>query len=147
MKKFFSPLPIFEEPGLALIRILTGLFMVYHGMELLDRAKMQEYASWAPTRGLPFPLLISYLGKSLELAGGLLLATGLWTRLGIALIILAMAYITFGIGNARIWYEDQYPFLFIVLGLVFFFRGPGIWSIDQSRFDKTIHTTAREKIK
>ena len=33
MNKFFSPSPIWQENGLALIRILVGSFMIYHGCE------------------------------------------------------------------------------------------------------------------
>jgi uncharacterized membrane protein YphA (DoxX/SURF4 family) len=41
-----------------------------------------------------------------------------------------MAYITFIVGHGKIWYEDQYPFLFVLLGLVFIFTGPGKFSVD-----------------
>jgi uncharacterized membrane protein YphA (DoxX/SURF4 family) len=47
-----------------------------------------------------------------------------------------MLYITFVVGGGKIWYEDQYPFLFVLLAMVFFFTGPGKWSIDSSLFNK-----------
>jgi len=133
MNKFFSPQPIWQGSGLAIIRILVGLFMFYHGLEVFDAAKMKEYSTWAPTRNFSFPLLLAYAGKIAELIGGLMLALGLFTRLGIIFLIIPMLYIAFLIGNGKIWYDDQYPFLFILLALVYFFSGPGEWSIDKRR--------------
>ena len=51
---------------------------------------------------------------------------------------LTMAYIAFFVGHGKVWYEDQHPFLFVLLGMVFIFCGPGPWSIDRLR--------AKEKI-
>jgi len=136
MNKFFSPQPIWQSSGLAIIRILVGLFMFYHGLELFDAAKMKEYSTWAPTKSFSFPLFLAYAGKIAELAGGLMLAFGFMTRLGTIILIIPMLYISFLIGNGKIWYEDQYPFLFVLLALVYFFSGPGAWSIDNMRAEK-----------
>ncbi|MFI5154719.1 MAG: DoxX family protein [Chitinophagales bacterium] len=133
MNKFFSPTPIWQSSGLAMIRILVGIFMFYHGLEVFDPAKMKEYATWAPTKNFSFPLFLAYMGKIAELIGGLLLGLGLYTRLGILILIIPMLYIAFLIGNGKIWYDDQYPFLFVLLAMVFFFNGPGAWSIDKMR--------------
>jgi putative oxidoreductase len=136
--KFFSPAPIWQDKGIGLLRILVGIFMIYHGIEIFDAAKIKEYASWEPTKSLPAPLFLSYLGKFCEFLGGILLLLGLFTRVGTLFIILPMIFVAFFIGHAKIWYEDQYPFLFILLGLVFFFTGPGAWSIDKLRYNKTV---------
>jgi uncharacterized membrane protein YphA (DoxX/SURF4 family) len=40
------------------------------------------------------------------------------------------------VGDGKIWYEDQHPFLFVLLAAVFFFTGPGKWSIDYLLFNK-----------
>ena len=141
MNKFFSPSPIWQTKGLPLIRILLGIFMIYHGWESFDAAKIKEYASWVPTKTFPAPLLLSYIGKVSELLGGILLMLGLFTRLGVLMIILPMIYVAFFIGHGKIWYEDQYPFLFILLSLVFFFSGPGIWSVDNARKNKQASTS------
>jgi putative oxidoreductase len=136
MNKFFSTEPIWQSSGLAIIRILVGLFMFYHGLEVFDAAKMKEYSTWAPTKNFPLPLFMAYAGKVAELIGGLLLAFGFLTRLGIVILIIPMLYIAFMIGNGKIWYDDQYPFLFVLLALVYFFTGPGEWSIDNMRAGK-----------
>ena len=47
VKNFLSPHPLSAfESVLSLTRIITGLFMVYHGWEVFDASKMQEYALW-----------------------------------------------------------------------------------------------------
>jgi putative oxidoreductase len=130
MNKFLSPSPIFQQQGLAIIRIIVGLFMIYHGFEIFDRETMQGYTTWAQFKEMPSPALIVYPGKAAELAVGMLFTIGLFTRLAATLLILTMLYITFFIGNGKIWFDDQHPFLFVLLGFVFFFTGPGKWSID-----------------
>jgi putative oxidoreductase len=47
-----------------------------------------------------------------------------------------MAIICFGIGKGRVFMEDQHPFLFILLAFVFFFTGPGKWSLDYLLFER-----------
>jgi uncharacterized membrane protein YphA (DoxX/SURF4 family) len=83
IKKFFSPEPCGETTGLPVLRILVGIFMIYHGWESFDTIKIHEYATWEPTKSLPAPLLLVYIGKLSELAGGLLLLLGLFTRIGV----------------------------------------------------------------
>jgi uncharacterized membrane protein YphA (DoxX/SURF4 family) len=136
MNKFFSTQPIWQSSGLAIIRILVGLFMFYHGLEVFDAAKMKEYSTYTSIKNFSFPLMLAYAGKIAELIGGLMLALGFFTRLGIIILIIPMLYIVFLIGNGKIWYDDQYPFLFVLLALVYFFSGPGAWSIDNMRTEK-----------
>jgi putative oxidoreductase len=77
-----------------------------------------------------------YVGKSAELAGGLLLSAGLWTRVASLLIAVTMFYISFFVGTGKIWYEDQHPFMFVLLALVFYFTGPGKYSVDHFLWNK-----------
>jgi len=136
MNKFLSPDSIAQNNGIAFIRILVGVFLIYHGSEIFSAAKMQEYATWDMFKKNAHPLFMPYLGKACELAGGLFLAAGLFTRAASVLIMCTMLYISLFIGNGKIWYEDQYPFLFAVLALVFIFTGPGNFSADKILFNK-----------
>jgi putative oxidoreductase len=130
MKKFFSDSPILQQQGLAIIRVIVGLFMIYHGWEVFDKATMQGYAGWDQFKGMSSPSLMVYLGKGAELAAGLLLTAGCLTRLAALVLIATMLYISFFVGHGKVWYDDQHPFLFVLLGLVFIFTGPGSWSVD-----------------
>ncbi|MBP9927475.1 MAG: DoxX family protein [Cyclobacteriaceae bacterium] len=129
MKKFFDPTPILPDKILGAIRILLGLLTVYHGLEVFQAELMNEYASWTPFQG-SYGNLMVYMGKSTELLAGLLLTAGAFTRIGALLLIGALSYITFFVGQGRFWYEDQHPFMFVLLGVIYLFYGPGAWSVD-----------------
>jgi putative oxidoreductase len=126
MNKFLSPSPIWQQAGLFLIRITIGIFLIIHGKEVFDTGKMQEYAKWDMFKSSFMP----YLGKGAEFVAGVLLLLGLFTRAACLITIGTFAYIVFFIGKGKFWMEDQHPFLFVLFGLVFFFTGPGAWSLD-----------------
>ena len=138
MNNFFSPLPIWQAQGIAVIRILVGLFLIYHGWEVFDKNKMNEYIAWDIFKKSSSPSFMAYMGKTAELVAGFLLAIGLFTRIASIIIIGTFIYIPFFVGNGKIWYEDQYPFLFALFGFVFFFTGAGKWSIDNVLFRKKL---------
>lgn len=133
--RFFSPEGIGQDAGLALVRLLTGLFLVYHGQEIFDEKIMKGYLEWDQFKSSSAAWMV-YAGKAAELAGGILLTLGLFTRLAALLIAGTMLYISFFVGGGKVWYEDQLPFLFVLLALVFFFAGPGTLSLDQKLFGK-----------
>ncbi len=133
-RRFFSTEGLWQNNGLALIRIITGLLMAYHGWEVFERTKMDEYLKWDVIKGLPAPEFMVYLGKSMELASGIFIALGLFTRLAALFMALTMLFICFKVGNGKFWYEDQHPFIFALLAIVFFFTGAGRWSIDHLLF-------------
>ena len=136
MNKIFSIQPVWLSEGLFLVRIVLGFFMAYHGWEVFDEAKMKEYAAWDSFKNSASPAFMVYLGKAAELVGGILLMLGLFTRVGALIIAVTMAYIAFFVGNGKIWYEDQHPFMFVLLALVFVFTGPGRFSLDAQLFKK-----------
>lgn len=133
MNKFLSPLPLWQNAGLALVRLMVGAFMIYHGWEIFSPSKMNGYLEWDLFKTSSGKTLV-YVGKAAELIAGIFLFLGLFTRLGALILIGTMACISFFVGHGKIWYEDQYPFLFVLLGLVFFFMGPGAFSLDNLIF-------------
>ncbi len=133
MKKLFSSLPLMPEQGLALVRIIFGALMVYHGKEVFEPELMKEYANWDSISGSS-GLLMVYLGKGSEFVAGLLLLFGLFTRLASLMTMGTMLYITFFVGGGRFWYEDQHPFMFALFGLLFLFTGPGAFNLQEVIF-------------
>ena len=136
MNKFFSSSPIYTEPILAIVRVVTGLLMVYHGWEVFDDEKMKVYFEWDSFKKFSKPILMIYLGKVVELVAGILLSLGILTRFGSLLLISIMIYITFVVGEGRFWYQEQHPFLFILLGIIYLFYGGGRYSLDHLLFKK-----------
>jgi putative oxidoreductase len=117
--------------ALAFVRILTGCFLVYHGWEVFDSSKISEYATWDMFKNLSFAKALVTGGKAAELLGGVMFCLGLLTKLATIIIAATMLFITFYIGHGKIWYDDQYPFLFVMLCVIFFFVGAGSFSIDN----------------
>lgn len=136
MNKFFSTNPILQNGALTILRIIIGCFIIYHGWEVFDKNKMNEYIAWDVFKASSSPSFMVYMGKIAELTTGVLLTIGLFTRISSVIIIGTFFYIPFFVGGGKIWYEDQYPFLFGLFGCVFFFLGPGKLSTDHLLFDK-----------
>ena len=113
------------------IRMITGLLVIYHGLEVFSAEKMNNYFSWDSVKRLPLSTLMVYAGKYGELISGILLTSGLFTRWAALLLAVIMFFITFFIGQGRFWYEDQHPFLFALIGLLFASYGPGAWALDK----------------
>src|SRR6187402_383177 len=135
MNNFFSSSPLWHTAGLTLIRCILGAFLISHGWEIFSESKINGYLEWEVFKSSNGKLLVM-AGKASELIAGIFLVLGFLTRVASLLIIGTMIYITFFLGNGKIWYEDQYPFLFILLALVFFFTGAGNVSLDKMIFKK-----------
>jgi putative oxidoreductase len=132
MKRFFAPGPVWQHNGLFLIRIIFSVFLLIHGMEIFNAEKMNGYVSWDNFRSSS---LLPYIGKGAEFIAGILLLIGLFTRLACLITIGTFAYITFFVGKGKFWMDDQHPFMFVLLALVFFFTGPGNFSLDKLIFN------------
>jgi len=137
MNKFFSAAPVTQDYGIAIVRIITGILLLYHGWELFDAEKMKMYTGWFAERNYANPRLMVVAGKIAELFAGIGFVLGLFTRLASLAAIAAFAGIIFILGDkGKIFQGDQHPFLFILLALVFLFTGPGAWSVDNFVFKK-----------
>jgi putative oxidoreductase len=120
-----------KNAGTVLLRIITGLLLAYHGLELFKPDTMNGYMAWDTIKALPFSKVMLYLGKGIELIAGILLALGLFTRVSAAFGAIVMLFICFFIGKGRFWYEDQHPFLFAMLCTVFVVFGSGAFALDK----------------
>jgi len=130
MNWLFTSRPVLTGKGIAVIRILIGAFLAYHGWEVFDRDTMNGYLEWDVFKGSNGEWMV-YAGKVAELLGGILLILGLFTRIASILLMTTMMYICFIIGSGRVWYEDQHPFLFELFGIIFIITGPGNWAVDN----------------
>ena len=134
MKRFFSSSPLCQNTGLALVRGTLGIFLIYHGWEIFTESIMSEYLKWDAFKNSSGKFLV-YAGKAAELIAGILFVLGLFTRIASLITIGVMCYIAFFLGKGIIWYGDQHPFMFVLLALIFFFTGPGNFSLDKMIFN------------
>jgi len=117
--------------GMAVLRIITGLLMAYHGLEVFSTETMNMYMGWDSVKALPAGNFMVYAGKAGELLSGILLTIGLFSRWAALAMAVIMFFICFFIGSGKFWYEDQHPFLFGMMALVFTIFGPGAWALDN----------------
>ena len=112
------------------LRLVLGAFLFFHGVEVFEESKMREYATWVS--GIQFfsPATVSYIGKFAELITGIMLILGLGTRVAAGLVILTFLFITFKLGEGRIFMQEQHPFMFVLFGLLFLVEGGRRWSLD-----------------
>ncbi len=127
----FRHLERFQPQLLAILRIMTALLFMEHGL-----AKLIHFP--VPQPGVPSPLPPLLLAAAIvEVAGGALIAVGLFTRLVAFLCAgeMAIGYFLFhfpkgfwpivNMGEAAI----LYCFVFLYLCAA----GPGAWSVDAMR--------------
>jgi putative oxidoreductase len=115
---------------LAVLRILVALLFLEHGTQ-----KLLGF----PAGNDPQPPLLSLSGVAglLEIAGGLLLIVGLFTR-PVAFVLSGFMAAAYFMAHAP---QDLYPvnnggdaaILYCFVFLYFVFAGPGAWSIDGAR--------------
>jgi putative oxidoreductase len=137
MIKLFSHLRYKQPEVLAVLRFVIGFMMARHGFEVFTTEKMIGDTKWMNEIHFMFPSFIAYVGKGAEFLSGCLLMIGLFTRLASFVLAITMLTITFGIGQGRMLMEDQHPFLFAVLAVVFMFLGAADYSLEKLFFRKT----------
>jgi putative oxidoreductase len=124
-----------SEKGVAIIRSSFGLLLIIHGTQVFHIDEMQSYGPWLTELGVPVPLFSAYLGKVIELVGGLFLVLGVFTRLACILLMLTFLFITIVMADGKIFTDGQHPFLFFLISAIFFFAGSGVWTV-RSFFTK-----------
>ena len=121
-----------EPRILSILRIMTGLLYVQHGMN-----KVFGFPPGANPRPYVLMTLVPGLAGLLELIGGALVAVGLFTRIAAFILSGEMAFAYFMSHAPRGFFPYAnggslavlYCFLFLYLA----FDGPGPWSLDHLR--------------
>jgi putative oxidoreductase len=128
------------DNAIAVVRIIIGVFMIYHGIEIFSEEKMKGYEKFlGDDLKMSNAVLLSYMGKAMELVAGICLTLGFLTRPASVLMAAALGFITFGIGNGRVYMEEQHPFMFVLFAVIFFFDGGSKWSVDNLLFRRGRH--------
>lgn len=126
------------QPGIMLVRVMVGFYIFRYGRELFN---IHDLLDFLTKSGWPLPVFSGYAAKIIELAGGVLLALGLFTRITSVLLMLVMmgVIITMNRGNIL---EGEHPALFFLVFALFCFNGPGKFSLDYLFFDRRFAATA-----
>ncbi len=121
----------YKEYSYALMRIVTGYLFLWHGTQ-----KLLDFPNAYPWGELD---MLSTVGGSIEVIGGILILIGLFTRLAAFICSGEMAF-AYWLAHAP---QDNPVFpilnggdLAVMFTFVFLYiacRGAGIWSIDSAR--------------
>ena len=131
----------------AIVRIVAGLTIAYHGYPKLMNGVAGLAGSVIPKIGLPAPLFVAYLVMITEVAGGLLLAAGLFTRIVAIPLVIEFVVIVFIVkfANGFIAFAPtainpgfagmvpggfEFEFLLGIICLACLIGGAGSYSID-----------------
>jgi putative oxidoreductase len=110
---------------LSILRIITGLLFLEHGL--------QKYFAF-PSEG-PHMRPLLYVQGIIEIAGGVLLAGGLYTRIVAFILSGDMAFAYFIAHFPRSFYPavngGDLAVLYCFVFLYIFFAGGGPWSLDR----------------
>ncbi|HMN67002.1 MAG TPA: DoxX family protein [Bdellovibrionales bacterium] len=135
--------PMYVDYALLVARLALGLCFVVHAMGklgLVGPGNMAGFAGWLKSMGLPFPEAQARAAMLCELVGGLLIAVGLFTRVGFVLAGSTMI-VAATIGHRGGGYlitntppGNEYALNLAILCGVFFLLGPGALSLDAILF-------------
>ena len=121
--------------GLLILRLFLGLGLVAHGYQKFFLFGISGFAGFLEKLGAPAPQVSAVLSASTELAGGLLVAAGLLTRLAALPLALNMAVAAF-LAHSGYFITNSPPGREYALNLAaafvaLAFTGAGRYSLDR----------------
>lgn len=144
MKRKLDPIPVAAR-SIVLVRLAVGLIFATQGfLKYIDpNMGVHRFARI----GFPAPLFTAHFVGAFEMACGMLVLVGLWTRLAAIplLIVICTAIVTTKIPELfrpaqGFWYmvsDARTDFAMLCCLLFLLFCGPGTWSLDNWRSNRT----------
>lgn len=130
--------PTFLNLGILVLRLALGISMAYHGYLKFMSGSTGLYKVGAMLAPLGVPGYFDVFGTFAafsELLGGILVALGLFTRLG-ALLLSAVLFTATVLQLDGGFFSWDHPSQMGFAALVVFFMGGGRYSVDHSLFGK-----------
>lgn len=131
--------PLMVDLGILLARIFIGICFIVHALGklgIVGSGNMQGFTAWLASMGLPFPALQARMAMLSELIGGISIAVGLGTRIGLLACFLTMLVAT-TLGHKGGGYlitnnppGNEYALNLAIICVVLFLLGPGAFSLD-----------------
>lgn len=123
--------------GLLLLRLFFGLGIASHGAQKLwgwfggpgisGTAKFLEGLGYSPGKAF------AVISGASEFGGGLLLAAGLFTPLGAAMVLGVMLNAAIATWNQGFYLGTEKPLMYAAVAVVLGFTGPGKYALDYGR--------------
>ena len=138
MKDFLFPraTAVGQSLGAQLIYTLFRVFIGYNMAINHGWGKVKEpsgFAGWLKSMEWPMPDVLAYMAAGGEFLGGLLIAAGLFTRIGGLLVTITMAVVVFIVDDKAFFLSDESAQMYMWAALVITAIGPGKLSADAMR--------------
>ncbi len=126
------------DVGLLLIRVMVGIVGIFHGAQKLFGAfgghGIKGTAGFFEQTNIPFPTASVVLAGSAEFFGGLLVAVGLFSRIGALFFAFTMLVASFVVHGKAFSAQNggmEYPLTLAVVLIGLFFTGPGRYALGR----------------
>jgi len=124
----------FQSCGLAVLRIAVGAVILTHGYKKVFHMHLGGVAGFFGHLGIPLPTLSAIVVMTVEFVGGILLITGLATRIPAALIAVDMlvALLVVHFRNGYIKSGGELPLLLLAGAICLALSGGGCGSVKRA---------------
>ncbi len=124
-----------RNSALLIVRAMLGLIMAAHGLQKLLGMGLGGVAGMLGTLGVPAPELFAAVVMLVELAGGIALMLGLFTRVAAALVALNMLVATLLLHLPRGFFVAdggvEFSLMLLAAAVAVGLAGPGVFSLDH----------------
>ena len=129
MRSLLRSRPVSLDGGIALLRVTTGLLMMWHGVQKLPID--DGFLTMVVRMGLPYPLLMAWVAVLAEAVVGILLAAGLITRVAALTLMGPLAVAIFVYHRTHEFGHKELAVLYVLTSITILMTGPGGWSADR----------------
>ena len=122
MKRLLEKIPTRDLTWI--LRIWLGSMMIYHSYwAFFDEGGLTGFAGYLVKNGFPESLSfgLAILSKGIEFFGGIVLLSGLATRLASLLVALIMGVAVFYLHKGLIWSEGELATNYLIIAIILFF--------------------------
>ena len=121
-----------QSCGLAVLRIVVGIVFFVHGYQKLFRFGFHGTAGFFAHAGIPLPAVSAVIVTLVEFVGGLLILTGIATRIGAALNAIDMLVAVLAVHMRHGFFAPmgfEYPLTLLAATICLVLAGGGCFSL------------------
>lgn len=116
--------------GLLLFRLFVGLTLALaHGIGKMPPS--EKLITGVEALGFPMPIIFAWCAALAEVLGGILIASGLFTRPAALFAGFTMLVAAFGVHGADAFTKRELALLYLVSCILLVFQGAGRFSLDR----------------
>jgi putative oxidoreductase len=136
-----------RELGALFIRLFMSTFLIYMSQDnVFDRARMVEFERFLRQFGFPTPVLSAHVSVYAQLACGLLILLGAFTRVAAAVMVINFVVALVMVHTRLPFREALDPSAMLAGSLFLLFHGAGAPSIDAWRERRSTARLSRRPV-